>query len=451
MSQPAPQFLPKTLKLPAAAWIAYDLANTVYAAVLTYVFVPYLGRLLGSQSAQGIVNSLSMIAAGLLVPLFASMADHTGRARLYLVLTTLCCIVPMGLFGLPSEPVMVLGLFFLANLAYNAALVFYNSLLPSVASPQRQGLVSGLGVGLGYFGTLITLVLALMVFKDMGYTTKFAVLAGVFFLFALPSFFLVRERRVLLREPFTFSLARQQAKSVLATLRDLPRNRTMMWFLLGNFFCVDVLNTAIMFFGAFTENAFFVNTGTVDNEVWVPRATVQVFGMVMTDPADLLKLAGFSLNTLALLFGVMLGFLTDRFGSLRILRLSAFFLLLGLIGSAYWGGGDATLYIVAICGFGGLGLSGVWTAGRKLLIELSPVEKIGEYFGLYGITVKLSVIGSAVFGVVVDQVTRATGSDLQGWKVALASQAVPLALGLVFLSFVRMPKAGDRHQASGGS
>ena len=94
------------------------------------------------------------------------------------------------------------------------------------------------------------------------------------------------------------------------------------------------------------------------------------------------------------------------------------------------------------------GLSGIWTAGRKLLIELSLREKVGEYFGLYGITTKLSVIGSAVVGVLQDVVSKQTGSDLTGWKVAIGAQAGPLLLGILFLALVKKPQPGPASATS---
>ena len=97
---------------------------------------------------------------------------------------------------------------------------------------------------------------------------------------------------------------------------------------------------------------------------------------------------------------------------------------------------------------GGLRLSGIWTAGRTLLIELSPREKVGEYFGLYGITTKLSVIGSAVVGVLQDVVSKQTGSDLTGWKVAIGAQAGPLLLGILFLALVKKPQPGPASATS---
>lgn len=154
-----PAELARTLRVPSAAWVLYDTANTVYAAVLTYLFAPYVGDLFGGRSVLGIVNSLSMVAAGLCVPVFASLADHTGRARLYLVISTMGCIGGLACFGVSSNAFFIMSVFFVANVGYNAALVFYNSLLASVATGKHQGLVSGMGVGLGYIGTILIVVL----------------------------------------------------------------------------------------------------------------------------------------------------------------------------------------------------------------------------------------------------------------------------------------------------
>lgn len=429
---PKATVLPKTLPGAASAWVLYDLANTVYVATLTFIFVPYLGRLFETRATVGIVSSISMICAGLMVPAFAAAADRTGRCRTYLIVGTLACIVPMGLFGATRSLIPLMVAFFIANLAYNASLVFYNALLPSVAADRNQGLVSGLGVGLGYIGTLLTLIVVLPLSDSLGEQATFYITAAMFLVFALPSFLLVKERRVTSREPFSMGLVRQSFGSVLKTLKSLPANRAVMWFLLGNFFCVDVLNTAILFFGDMTETTF-------RDSIAAGEATI--FGFQIESGLQLLMISGMTLNGLALIFGITLGFLTDKLGSLRMLRFSAACLVIGLVGAALAAGQTVLGYLIGICGFGGLGLSGIWTAGRKLLIELSPREKVGEYFGLYGITTKLSVIGSAVVGVLKDVITTQTGSELTGWRIAIGAQAIPLLLGILFLALVKKPDA----------
>jgi UMF1 family MFS transporter len=346
----------------------------------------------------------------------------------------------MALFGFTTDAVMLMALFFVSNFAYNSAVVFYNSLLASVAADRHQGLVSGLGVGLGYFGTILTLFILKAIPEKIEYETLYPILAGIFLVFALPSFLFVRERRVVSRERFTLQLARDQARTLVTTLTTLPRHRQIMWFLLGNFFCTDVLNTAILFFGDFTQNAFFVNAGTPEKENWVPRIPLELFGFEFTSRRSLLIVAGLALNILAMVFGVTLGFMSDRFGSLKTMRFSAWCLVFGLLGAALWAGDNLTLYVIAICGFGPLGLAGIWTAGRKLLIEITPRERLGEFSGLHGIAMKLSVVGSSVFGIIDSLARNWSGSELTGLRAALAFQAVPLLLGIFCLYMMHTPK-----------
>jgi len=44
---------------------------------------------------------------------------------------------------------------------------------------------------------------------------------------------------------------------------------------------------------------------------------------------------------------------------------------------------------------GAFGLTGIWTAGRKIVVQLAPPDRVGQYCGLYGITVTLSVATAA--------------------------------------------------------
>ena len=83
-----------------------------------------------------------------------------------------------------------------------------------------------------------------------------------------------------------------------------------------------------------------------------------------------------------------------------------------------------------------MGLAGIWTTGRKVLLSLAPSEKVGEFFGLYGITMKLSVVGCMTFGLI------------DGWvgsmKGAFLAQLVQLSLGLALLFCIKGYESGSR-------
>jgi MFS-type transporter involved in bile tolerance (Atg22 family) len=76
---------------------------------------------------------------------------------------------------------------------------------------------------------------------------------------------------------------------------------------------------------------------------------------------------------------------------------------------------------ITLCTLGATGLSGIWVAGRKLLLELVPEERAGEFFGLYGLTNKGAAFGMALFGILGDWI---------GMRLALALMTLPLALGI---------------------
>ncbi|HRU07082.1 MAG TPA: hypothetical protein P5137_15050, partial [Candidatus Brocadiia bacterium] len=238
MSDPcSPDFRP--LPFRAASWVLYDFANTIYMAAVTYLLASHMAASPAGGSALGVTTTLAMILAGVGTPLFASLADYTGRAGAYCTVTTLLCILSMAGFGLFTDsPAMLVACLFTSTVFYQAALVFYNSLLPSVARTENRGLVSGLGVGLGYLGNLFTLLIAFPVKAKWGLSAAFFVATAGFLLLAMPCMILVRDLRALNLQPFSWRLARGQGVEVLDSIRALPSRPRLMWFLLANFFAV---------------------------------------------------------------------------------------------------------------------------------------------------------------------------------------------------------------------
>jgi UMF1 family MFS transporter len=413
-------------KARATAWVLYDLANTIYAASLTYLFTPYFTeRFPEDRTMLGVVTTISMVVSGFTGPLLGALTDRNGRARGYLAVATIVNVIAIMLWGFGGSAMALLSGLFVANFAYQTALTFYNSLLPSVAPPERAGWMSGVGTGVGYFGNIVVLV-SLIVLPPASFleVAPYLVFAGLaFLLFGLPCMLLVRD----LRPPLAGDQAnaiRESARSLLCTLRKLPHNRPLCWFLLGNFFLVDVLNTAIQFFGDYVKEVFRApyKAGTLS---WFGIAfRPDGLGMVA-----FLAVLGLLLSLLAFVFGLALGRYTDRH-PLGVMKLSGIGLGIGLLGGALFGGGNTELFTLSLVGFGALGLAGIWTAGRKLLMELAPPDQLGEYFGLYGITVKISVIGSTAYAAI---------ATYSGPQMALATQGIPLLAGLWFLWRVRLP------------
>jgi len=382
----------------AFSWALYDFANTIFSAIVVTVYLPlHITHLSGRNTPLGIASTFSMILSGLIIPTLGTWSDRTGKTKLYLLISTILCVFATCYLSFTQTSLLLLITFAMANFLYHSSLVFYNSLLPVVSPPEKQGFVSGVGTGLGYLGVLFALPLAHLV--DTFYERRWVfLLAGVlFFLFSIPLFAYVPERKV--SSPLKMSLGK--------SLSLLFQNRPVLVFLIGNFLLLDVLNAIILWLSVFLTKSFGISQGTLIRTI-------------------------LALNASAFIFGIVLGKMTDAVGSKKTLLLSTaclatVLLAVGLIQSFAW----ACFFILL---FGGASAAGIWTAGRKIVVELSPKERVGEFFGLYGFTTKVSGVGSVVLSLL---------ADTFGFRVAVLSQLLLVGLATLFLVQVPIPRSSD--------
>ncbi len=407
----------------AVSWAFYDFANTIYSAlVVSYAVTVHVQEITGREWPAFVTMALSLGASGLLLPVAGEVADRTGRAKLYLVILTVLACLSCAAISAAGTVWLILALYFIANFCFHSCLVFYDSLMPTLAPKERLGVISGLGVGLGYAGIAFALpigyfVLVLYRRSDPVHelTPLFAVAGALFLLFSLPLFLHVPEKAASKRSPPGTRLLSISFKRVFVTLRALPRHKPVLLFLVGNFLCVDALNAGIFAYA---------------------RYVMAVFGL--DKMATLLWMMPFSLGALCL--GTLGGKLCDAFGSRRVLLSAGLCVLAAmLIGSM---ASSFAVFMVSFVILGGYGLSTTWVAGRKMLVELVPPGQIGKYFGLYNVGHKLSMIGVVVFGLVAD--LDIGGIPAGGYRLGLLLQIVLLSFGLACIYNVEMPDEGPR-------
>ncbi len=386
----------------AVSWAVYDLANTIYSAAVVTVFLPlYITAITRVNMIMGVTATVAMIIAGIFSPPLGAMADRTGHTKRYLIISTLICCAAVFLFVLPIHYFWILGFFVVAHFFYHLSLVYYNSLLPVVAPPERQGWVSGLGTGLGYAGVLLALPVGYWVEKEFGTRFVFPAVAIVFILGTLPLLLFVPERAVASPQKFSLKIAGEYFSEVLRTIISLPAHPRVLNFLLASFFVQEAVNAAILWLSVFIKFTFGLDQGAVILVVLTSNLTACVFGFVM-------------------------GWITDRYGAYKSVFASviAFFGALSFLAFAQ----NAYLALGALLTLGSLGLAGTWVAGRKLLIEMSPPEKIGEFFGLYSMSSKFACFSMAIFAWLADKFS---------FRAAIIELLVMMMLGMFFLSKVR--------------
>jgi len=163
-------------------------------------------------------------------------------------------IVCSGAIGLTEAPAIGLLLYAVANFGYQAALIYYDSTLPLVSRPGSRGRVSGIGVAIGYLGTIL-IALLILVLDSKATSLTFFMAAGLFLLFAIPIFTVVKEPARADAQAFHLRDAIgswSQLKTTVDHARAVPGQ---FRFLVGRFFYTDPVNTVIVVMSVFAVKA----------------------------------------------------------------------------------------------------------------------------------------------------------------------------------------------------
>jgi len=395
------------------AWTLYDFANTIfsYAIVSTAIglwltadsrFGPGLGQLV-----QGITIAVSVGLNALVSPILGALSDRDGRRMPFLFFFTILTIVPSAIIG-PTPAVVGAILFTIANFAYQSALIYYDASLTMVSNPVNRGRLSGLGVGIGYMGTIFAAV-TLLALGITDTPDPIFFIAGVLFaIFAIPIFLVVRDRRHEAAEKVTVKDALgswAQLKVTIAHARTVPG---LPRFLVGRFFYSDAVNTLIVVMSVVAVNAVGLTQGQ-----WLMTSVL--------------------LTVVAILASFGWGALTDRLGPKKALLLVlgswVIGLVLGVMSLGLAGTTPGMALFVIAGAILGSGLGGVQVADRVFMIRLSPPQQLGEFFGLYGLVGKGSqVIGQLVYGLILFLLFDSLGN--LAYQIAILSLLGTMLIGL---------------------
>jgi UMF1 family MFS transporter len=372
-----------------AGWVLYDLANTIFSLniVSLYFSIWVVNVMGGGDAAYGFASSLSMAVIFVASPFLGALTDQAPRRMPFLIVSTLLAValtLALGRGGLGLS----LACFALANIAYQAGLQFYDALLPDVSTEENRGRIGGIGIAAGYLGSIIGILTGRALLagveslppadQSARYASVFQATALLFLVFALPCFFLVRERARNDRRftPRAFGAAGRQ---VMATLRSLRRHPQLVRFLVGRVFYTDAVNTVIAFMGIY-----------VTNEV----------GFTAEESSRVLLVA----FLFAVAGGLVWGRVVDRIGPKRTLDRVLWlwvivFVWTAVVGFLHWPG--AAFWPVPC--LAGIALGGTWTADRPLMLLLTPPGRVGEFYGLYGMVGRFAAItGPLIWALVAD-------------------------------------------------
>ena len=418
-------------------WYMYDWAHSVFHSTVVTLFLgPYLtalakaaagpdGRVhplgipVDPRSWWGYLISLSVVTQIFVLPAAGTIADFSpNKKRLMFLFAYTGALATATMFFLHGDQYLAGGtLFLIANLAFGAAVVVYNSFLPDVAPPEQRDAVSSTGWGIGYLSGGLLLALNLVLFtkaKAFGLSESMAVRinlgsAGVWWaLFALIPLAMIRKRPAARRRGPSDSLL-DSFREFAITLRGMRRYPQTLRFLIAFLLYSDAVQAVIALSAQFGNDELKISMSDLTLVILMVQF-VAFFGALMfgvlarwigTKPAVVVSLAIWS------------GVLIAMYVSVRNER--QFFVAAA---------------VVAIV------LGGTQALSRSLFSQMIPKGREGEYFSVYEISDKgTSWFCPLLFGLAL----QFTGS----YRLAILSLVTFFVGGLLLLLTVNVRRAAS--------
>lgn len=382
------------------AWYFYDFANSAFSSTVITLFLgPYLTALAkAAAQADGMVHpfgipieprswwgymiALSVITQILVLPVTGTIADFSSdKKRLLGLCAYTGAAATVAMFTLEGTAYLLGGLLFLiANLAFGASIVVYNSFLPEISTPEERDSVSSKGWGLGYLGGGIVLALNLALFANaekLGLSESSAVrisLASAGLWWAL--FTIVPMLGLKNRPPARRSSPREGWASgfsqLLRTIGDMRRYPQTLTFLIAYLVYNDAVQAVITLSGQFGSDELKIPMGTLTMAILMVQFLA--FGGALL--FNLIAKAIGTKAAIAFSLAIWAAVILSIFVSVR--TTTAFFVMAA---------------VVAIV------LGGTQALSRSLFSEMIPQGREGEYFSLYEISDKgTSWMAPLIFG-----------------------------------------------------
>src|SRR5690606_8056013 len=411
------------------SWALYDWANSAFfTIILTFVFAQYFSvsviqdEVAGTRAWGNIVGIAGVVIA-ILAPILGAIADQSGRRKPWLISFTLLCVVSSAMLWTvtPDQSQFWTAALWvgLGTLGAEFAFIFYNSMLPDLARPERTGRWSGWAWGLGYVGGIASLVVALYGFIEADGTffnldrdaaehvrATFVLVAVWYLVFALPAFFFIPDR------PSTGLSLGAATRAGLVQLKEsiahVRQYRDIVRFLIARMLYTDGLATIFTFGGVYAAGTFNMS------------------------PTEVLQFA-IALNVTAGLGALGFAWIDDALGGRNTILLS----LLGLGSSAF-----AILVVDGATAFWiwgmilGIFVGPLQSASRSHLARVAPPHLQTQMFGLFAFSGKATAFAGPLL---VGWVTSMTDSQRSGMSTLL------LFLLIGFVLMLKVPASEARN------
>ena len=376
------------------AWALYDWANSAFATTVMAGFLPiYYSQVAASHlpaedatAMWGYTAALALAIIAVLSPILGAVADYLGAKKRFLAafmgfgVTFTACLYVVG----EGDWLLASAIFIAANIGFAGANVFYEALLPSVASAGELDRTSTAGYAMGYVGGGVLLALnaawylypETFGFSDAGHAVRASFISvGVWWaLFSIPLFRRVPEPAARLTEgerlglnPVTVGFSR-----VISTLKEIRKHRDLFLFLLAFLVYNDGVGTIIKMATVYGEEVG-IETGHLIGALIL----VQFVGIPFTFG-----------------FGQFAARVSAKTGIYVCLVVYAGIATLGFFMNAAWQFWLLAVMVAMVQG-------GIQGLSRSVYASMIPLGRSTEFFGFYSVSSKFAgIAGPLVFAIV---------------------------------------------------
>lgn len=417
---------PRTLN----GWAMFDWANSAFALVITVAVFPeyflsqaddtlhILGMTISDTALFAYLVSSSYLLIAVVSPWLSGIADAGGKRLWFLRLfTTMGAISCLMLFFFQGMGTLWLGslCFVLAMIGFAGGLVFYNSFLPLIATPDRYDAISARGFALGFAGSVILLLLNLTMILQPGWfglpeegTLSVRVVfltVGLWWI----GFAQIPFRRLPpdVKRPGKLSTMAKGGWKEIKKVWGQVKSYTQLKRFLFSFFCYSAGTQTILF-------------------------------LASTFAADELKFESQELILLILLLQILaiggaylFAFLSGKIGNRNsIMAMLFIWLAICLVGYSV----TEKIHFYGVAAAVGLVMGGIQSLSRSTYAKLIPSQHdVTSYYSFYDVVEKVAiVIGTASFGLL----DNLTGS----MRTSLLLLALFFLAGIIIMYFFRLPQ-----------
>ena len=396
------------------SWICYDIGNSAFTLMVSTIIPIWFNTLAvanGVSDSQYLAywsyaTSIATILVAIIGPVFGSIADNKNFKKPMFMVALAIGVIGCLIMGVAPNWTLYLVTFVVAKIAYQASLVFYDSMLVDVTTPERMDIVSSQGYALGYLGSCIPFVIALVLFvlgnpsfvgiipEKLSIAAAFIIVAVWWFVVTIP---LLKNYRQKYYVENTSGMISSSFSRLFGTLKNMYKNeKKVFFFLIAFFFYIDGVYTII-------DEAVAIGTALGLNQIGL------LVVLLLT-------------QVVAFAFATLFGKLSKKYSSTTLISIciGGYFVvaIYALFMSALWQFAIMAFIV-------GMFQGAIQALSRSYYAQIIPANASGEYFGIYDICGK----GAAFMGTTLVGITVTLTDSI---NIAVGTLGILFILGIFF-------------------